>query len=165
YALHALAEVGDLLRPFVDQEYDHLDVGLVGHNGVGDLLEQGGLTSLGRRHDEATLTAAYGGEQVDDARGELVARGLELDVLLGEGGGELLEARALGGLERVYVVDGLHADERAVPLVIARAARLAHDVVAGAQAELLDEPGGDDDAAGVVLQERLLQEAVTVGAY
>src|SRR5690606_35332802 len=68
-----------------------------------------------------------------------------------------------GGLEGVGVVDRLDPDEGAVALVVARTAGLAQDQVAGAEPELLDEPRRDDDAARVVLQQRLLQEAVPVG--
>src|SRR5690606_12708789 len=162
-ALDRLAEVGDLLGPLVDEQHDDLDVRLVRDDGVRDLLQQRGLPRLGRRDDEAALTAPDRRQQVDHAGGELVLRRLELDARVGEGRDQLLEARALRGLERVDVVDGLDPDQRAVALVVARAPGLAEDQVAGAQPELLDEAGGDDNAARVVLQQRLLEEAVAVG--
>src|SRR5690606_4340094 len=98
-----------------------------------------------------------------DSRRQLVRYRLERDPGVGERRYQFLEPRTLGGLERVDVVHGLDANQRAVPLVVARSARFAEDVIAGTQAKLLDEPRRDDDAASVVLQQGLLQEAVAIG--
>ena len=56
--------VGHLLRTFVDEQHDHIYLGMVGSNGVGDVLHQDGLTGLGLCHDEGTLAFADGGEEV-----------------------------------------------------------------------------------------------------
>src|SRR5690606_22280692 len=105
-----------------------------------DLLEQGRLPRLGWRHYETALPAPDRRQQVDDPGRQFVGGRLELDARVGEGRDQFLEARALGGLKRVDVVDGLNADECAVALVVTRTPSLAEDVVARAQTELLDEP-------------------------
>jgi len=147
--LDLLAEVGDLLGPLVDEEDDDLDVGLVLHHRLGDLFKEGGLTRLGRGDDQPALAAADGGEQVDDPGGELVGVGLELDLFVRELGDELVELGALFRRLRVHAVYRLDPDQGAVALVVPRRPRPAHDVVAAPQGELLDEPGGDDDASRI----------------
>src|SRR5690625_4389982 len=162
HALHRLPEVGDLLRPLVHEQHDDLDVRFVRDHGVRDRLEECRLTGLGRGHDEPALTAANGGEQVDYPGRELILGRLQLYALFGEGGDEVVEARALGGLERVDPVDGLNPDQGSVALVVTRTAGLAHDHVASPEPELLDQTGRDNHLTRIVLQQRLLQEPITV---
>ena len=64
-ALH----VRDFLGALVDEQHDEEDVGAVGIDGIGDGLEEHGLTGAGRGDDDAALTMADGGEQIDDPGG------------------------------------------------------------------------------------------------
>ena len=43
------------LRALVDKEHHEIGLGMVGGDGVGDVLHQNGLTGLGLGHDEGTL--------------------------------------------------------------------------------------------------------------
>ena len=45
-ALDRAPHVGDFFGALVDQQHHQLDVGVVGLDGVGDLLEDGGLAGL-----------------------------------------------------------------------------------------------------------------------
>jgi len=47
----AASHVSDFLGTFVDQQDDHVHFGVVGSNGVGDILEQDGFTRLGLGYD------------------------------------------------------------------------------------------------------------------
>jgi hypothetical protein len=126
---YAFPEVRDLLGPLVNEEDDDLDVGLVLEDGVGDLLEEGGLPGLGRGHDEPPLSPADGGQEVYHPGGKLLRGGFQPDLPVGELGDELVKAGAvLGGLG-VQVVDRLHLDEGPVALVLPGGPGPAHDVV------------------------------------
>jgi hypothetical protein len=57
-------------------------IGVFGGDGVGNLLEDGGLAGFGRRNDQAALAAANGRDQVDQARGERVTVGLQVKALV-----------------------------------------------------------------------------------
>ena len=87
-ALH----VGYLLGALVDEEHHEVDLGVVESYGVGDLLEECGLTGLGLSHDEAALAFSDRCEEVDDACGEsLLGMACEFELLVGEERGHGLE--------------------------------------------------------------------------
>ena len=65
--IHGARHVGHLLRSLIDEQHHEVCLGMVGGNGVGDVLHENGLTRLGLRHDEGTLSIADGREQVNDA--------------------------------------------------------------------------------------------------
>ena len=67
-ALHRALHVGDLFGPLVDEQHDQDHLGVVGGDGVGDVLQQHGLAGARRGDDEAALALADGREQIDDAR-------------------------------------------------------------------------------------------------
>ena len=130
---------------------------------MGDLLEHGGLAGLGGRDDEAALSEADGGEEVDHAGGDLAGGGLENDLALGEDGCEVLEDGAVAVLELVGAgaVDPLDAHQAEVALALLGGADLAGDGVAVAEAEAADLGLGDIDVArGAVAGGDLAQEAV-----
>ena len=66
-------EVGDLLRPLVDEQRVHLHLGVVVRHRGGDGLEDAGLARLGRSDQQTALAAADGGDQVDGAAGDAIA--------------------------------------------------------------------------------------------
>ena len=74
------------------------------------MLHHGGLAGLGRGHDQAALALADGRQEIDDPGGQvlLVPRGLEVEPLVGEQRGQILEARPVTGhlrVERRHRVD------------------------------------------------------------
>src|SRR3546814_10323547 len=52
FAVHAALHVGDFLGPFVDQQDDQIDLGMVVGDRLGDILQQHGLTRTRRRDDQ-----------------------------------------------------------------------------------------------------------------
>ena len=157
-----LADVGDLLGAFAHEDDHEVDVRMVGGDAGGDVLEKEGLAGLGRGDDEAALPPADGGDDVDDAVGEVLGGGFELDAGVGIGWGEVFEVGAvLGGLG-LEAVDGFDADEAVVAFALLGGADLADNVVAGAEVEAADLGLGDVDVALGGLAAGLAEEAVAV---
>jgi hypothetical protein len=122
---HRALHVGDLFGPLVDEQHDEVDLGVVVHDGVGDVLQQHRLAGARRRDDQRALALADGAEQVDDA-GRVVLRGVGTRgcsrprVERRQVVEEDLVARDLGRLE----VDRLDLEQREVALVVLRGADL-----------------------------------------
>ncbi len=75
-ALNDRAHVGDFFGALVHQDDHEVHLGVVQLDGLGHLLDDHGLTGLGRRDDEAALALADGRDKVDDARRVGLRRGL-----------------------------------------------------------------------------------------
>ena len=162
-AVDGALDVGDLLGALPDERDEDVDVGVVGADAGGDLLEEGGLAGLGGRDDEAALAPADGCEDVDHAGGELGRGGLELHLDVGEDGGQVLEVPAPTRDLRVEPVDRLHAREAVVALGLLGGPHLAEDEVAGAQAEASDLGLRDVGVGLAGLASVVPEEAVAVG--
>ena len=52
--------VGHFFRTFVNEEHHEIGLGMVGRNGVSDILHQDGFTGLGLSHDERALSFSDG---------------------------------------------------------------------------------------------------------
>src|SRR5690606_20921223 len=141
-ALH----VRDLFGALVDEHDHEVDLRVVGGDRVGDRLQHERLARLGRRDDEAALSLADRGDEVDDARRHDGRLGLEAQPLLRVQRRELAELGPLARLVGAHAVDGVEAHERVelrVPalagvLAVARLAHRAGDGVTLAQPGLLD---------------------------
>ncbi len=134
-ALDRATDIRHFLGPLTD-EHDHdVRVGVVAGDAVRDVLEERRLAGLRRRHDERALALAERVHQVDEPLRKVRVLGLEVEHLLGEDRGEVLEVRAA---PRELGVDAVHCfdtQEREVLLRVLRRAGLAGDEVAGAQAD------------------------------
>ena len=139
-----------------------MHVGVVGGDAVGDLLEDGRLAGLGRRDDQAALAAADGRDQVDQALGEVVGGGLQVEHLAGEDGRQVVEVGPPLGDLRIEAVDRLDAQQAEVLLALLGRAHLAGDHVARAQAEAANLRLGDVDVVGAGQEALLAQEAEAV---
>src|SRR5690606_20176102 len=153
-ALHGALHVGDLFGPLVHEHHHYVGFGVVLGDRLGDGLEDERLARLGGRDDEAALALADGGDEVDDARGELLGARLETQALVGVDRGELAEVDAVGRLLDALAVDRVDLDDRVVllaPAAVLALARLADgsdDGVALAQVVLLDLAERDVDVRG-----------------
>ena len=58
FALHRALHVGDFFRTLVDQQHDEHDFGMIGGDGVGDVLQQHRLAGARRSDDQAALAFA-----------------------------------------------------------------------------------------------------------
>ena len=169
-ALDRALHLGDFLRPLVDQQHDHHDVGVVAGDRMGDVLQHHGLAALRAGHQHAALPLADRCDHVDHARsGVFLAPdvALELQALRRMERREVLEHdlvfRGLGRME----VDLVELDQREIALAVLRRADLAFDGVAGVQIETADLGRRDVDVVGAceVADVGRPQEAEAVGQY
>jgi hypothetical protein len=94
FALDRALHFGHFFRALVHQQHHQVHVGVVGGDGVGDVLHHHRLAALGRRHDQRALAAADGGDDVDDAAGDVLFAldvALQAHLLLGEQRRQVLE--------------------------------------------------------------------------
>jgi len=153
------------LGTLVDQQHDERDLGVVGGNGVGDALQEHGLAGARRRNDQAALSLPQRCQQVHHAAGVVLLDGFQLDALVGVEGRQVVEEDLVAGFLGRLEIDGVHLDEREVPLAFLGRANLAGDGVAGAQIESPDLRRRDVDvvrARQIVVLGRA-QKAETVG--
>jgi len=136
------ADFRNLFGTLVDQQDDEFHLGVVLHDGIGDVLKEGGLAGAGRRHDESALALADWRHEIDDAGGEALGDGLELDALVGTDGGQFLEVGDVHVLGRILSLD-LGGPEKLD--ASGSATGLSLDKHAVAQVELTDHLGGDED--------------------
>ena len=146
-ALHAARHVGDFLGPLIDQQHDQEDLGVVGGDGGGDVLQHHGLAGAGRRDDQGALALADRGDEVDDARrvvlgwafrDRLEVLHFHLQPLIGVERRQVVEIDAVPhGLRRLEI-DGVDLQQCEITLAILRRADLAFHRIAGAQAEAAD---------------------------
>ena len=142
--------VGDFLRTLVDEEDDHIDLGVVGCDSVSDILQQDGLTRLGLCDDETTLPLTDRCEEVDDTHSDLVLHTrivgrLEAELLIGEDRREVVEGDTVTHLRGGTPIDTCDAIEGEVLIAILWRTDEALDEVTWAQAPLLDLIGREVD--------------------
>ena len=146
--------VGDFFGPLVDEQHDHVGVGVVRENGLGHFLEQDGFAGAGWADDETTLAEADGDEHVDDAHFDLVAGRFHDDSTLRVNGREIVEEDFAREQVRIVAVDRFDAEQREVAFVFFGWADCAGHGVAVAEAEAADLAWRDVDvvrAAQVVI--------------
>ena len=106
--INGAGHIGHFLRTFVDEQHHDIGLGMVGSDGVRDILHQYGFTGLGLGHNESTLTFTDRREEVDDTHAG-VCSGLvatEYELFLGEERCQVLESYAVADFRRVTAVDG-----------------------------------------------------------
>ena len=148
---HGARHFSHFLGPFVDEQHDQYDVRVVRGNGMCQLLHQHGFTGLRRRHDQAALALADGGDDVDDARGHVFLAldvAFELELLVRMQRGQVLEQDLVLGRFGCIRIDLVHLDQREVALAILGGADLAFDRVTGMQVEAPDLRRGNVDVVG-----------------
>ena len=140
FGVDGAGHVGHFFRAFVDEQHNHIYLGVVGCDGVGNVLHQDGLTGLGLCHDEGALAFADGSEEVHYASRERVAVSAfaKLELFVGEERCEVLEGYAVADESRVAAVDFGYLHQREVFFsFLGRADDTVHHV-ACLQAEELD---------------------------
>src|ERR1700687_4381505 len=110
FALDRALHVGDFFRTLVDEQDDEHHLGMVGGDGVGDVLQQHGFAGAGRSDDQSALALADGNQHVHDTGAHVVAHGFQFEPLLGIERGEVVEQDLVAGLVGRLEVDGLDLD-------------------------------------------------------
>ena len=142
FAADHAAHVGHFLWPLVDQQDDQYDVGAVGSDGVGDVLQHQGLAGFRRRDDQGPLTLADRCDQVDDPRRQVLGctvAAFQRQSFVGEVRGEVLEEDFLLLGIRLAEVDLVDLEQREITFATTLGRPdLAGDAVACAQVEASD---------------------------
>src|ERR1035437_7784255 len=135
FALDRTTHVGDLFGALVHQKDHEVHVGVVGFDGLGDVLHPRRLAGLRRRDDQSPLTLADWRKQIDDPRRHvlLIARRLEVETLIREEGGQVLKPGAVAGLFRIEPGDHVDTQQRRELLGVSGRAARTLEIVAFAK--------------------------------
>ncbi len=107
--IHTSLHIGHLLRALVDEQDNHIHLGVVLQDGVSQLFEQHRLTGLRLCHNQSALTFADRRKQVDDTHAErVVITRTEFELLVREQRDEVLKGHTLLGFLRCQTVDTDH---------------------------------------------------------
>jgi hypothetical protein len=157
-------ERGHFFGAFVDQQDDHVSVGVIDVDGVGNLLQQNRLAGSRWGDHEHPLAEADRGDHVHHPHGDFLGGGFQNDPLVGVRGGQVLEADAVLDLVGLFEIDGLDAEQREVLLGLLGRPNLPGDDVPLLQAETPNLTGRDVDVvgAGQVVVVGASQEAESV---
>ncbi len=122
----------------IDQEHDQHDFGMIGGNGLRNLLEDDRLTGFRRRRNQSALSPADWTHQIDNARGQFLLADFELESLVRIERGQVVEQRLMLGDFGFVMVDRFDLEQSEIPLVVFGRTYLAGDGIAGAQVETFD---------------------------
>ena len=100
-ALH----VGNFFRALVNQKYNEVNIGVIGIDGIGQRLQQDGLTRARRGHDKAALPAANGGHDVDNAVGKILLAIFHDELAVRIDGREVVKKNKVLGVFRRFKAD------------------------------------------------------------
>ena len=144
-ALHRPLHIGHLFGSFVHEDDHQVTLRVVGRDRVGDLLEHGRLARLGWRNDQTALTLADGGNQIDDARKDVVGLALHFEMKpdVGKQWGEVTELDPVLGFFRINAVHGERAHQCRKLLLGPRRPNRSGADVALAESMLSNLVGGD----------------------
>ena len=149
FGIDGACHVGDFLWTLVDEEHHEVCFGMVGSDGVGNVLHQHGLTSLGLCHDEGTLTFTDRREEVNHAgRLAVVIALAEFELLVGEEGSEELKPYTVTHSGWIATVDFFHADERKETFAVSGRTNKTIHHITSFQAVMLNLLQGDIDIVG-----------------
>ena len=166
FGLDAALHVGHFFRTLVNQQHDFVHLRMIVGNGIGDGLQEHGLTGFGLCHDKAALSLADGREHIHhaDALVFLVPVSQQVEFLRGEEGCEEIEGDTVPDKLGRAAVDELDLDQREVLVAFARGPDFTGDGVAVFERILLDLLLGNVDIVRrvQVIVVRGAQESVSV---
>ena len=120
---------------------------MVVRDGVGDALQQEGLTGLGRGDDQHALALADGREHIHDAAADVPVGGAagQVEFLVREEGSEEVERHPVADEFDAASVDGADPHQREIFVALARRTDLAGNGIAALEGVVLDLLLGDVD--------------------
>ncbi len=136
-ALH----IGDLLGALIDQQHDQVNLGVIGGDGVGNVLQQHGFAGTRRRHDQGSLPLADRGNQIDHPGRKIVRGSLEDEALLGIEGRQVVEQSLFPSDGGILEIDLGDLEQGEIAFALLRRPDLPGNRVAGAQVETPDLGG------------------------
>jgi len=153
FAVYGAAHVGDFLGPLVDEQDHHVDVGMVGGDAGGHLLQEHRLAGSRRGDDEAPLAQSDGGHEVHNAHGDRPPGNLKPGRLLGIDGSQVFEGLGVEVVGDGPGVDGLDLVQFAATSTVSATTRSnrSDDGLSAAKAQFLRKLRRHDDIAGPYL--------------
>ena len=148
FGVNAALHIGNFLGAFVDEQDDEFDLGVVFPDAVGDLLHKDGFTGTRGGDDEAALSHADRGDEVDHPGGELILRGFEDEAFGGEVWGKVVERDDIAFAFGHIMVDGFDLDHGEEAFLFARRADLSGHEVAGFEGKAPHLGGTEIDVLG-----------------
>ena len=167
-ALHRPLHVRDFFRTLVDQQHDQIALGMIGGDGVRDVLHQHGLAGARRRHDQGALAFADRGDDVDNPGREVFAGGVlefQPEPLIRKQRRQIVEVDLVLGFLRVLEIERIDLEQRKIAFALLGAANVTLDGIAGAKAEAADLRRRDIDVirSRQVVGVRRAQKSEAVG--
>ncbi len=112
--VYATRHVGHLLGALVNEQDNHVGVGMILRDGIRDVLEKHRLTSLGRSHDESALAFSYRGKHIHHTLGNVGAElAHQVKLLVGEQRHQVLKGHTVAhkiGRAAIYHDDIAHGE-------------------------------------------------------
>ena len=135
-----------------------------------DVLHQHGFAGARRRHDQRALAFADRRDDVDHPCRQVFSGGIvdfHPEALIGKQRREVVEIDLVLGLFRILKIQRVDFEQREIAFAFLRAADVAFDGVAGAQAEAANLRGRDIDVvgSGQIVRIGRTQEAEAVGQH
>ena len=166
-ATHTALHFGHFFGALVHQQNHHVAVGVVGGDGMGNVLHHHGFTALGRCDEQGALAFANRGNDVNDATGDVFFAfdvTLQTHLLFGKQGCQVLEHDFVFVVFGQIAIDLVQLGQSKVTLAVFGNTHFAFDHVASVQIEAAHLAGADVDIvrAGGVAGVRAAQKAKTV---
>ena len=121
---------GNFFGALIDQQNDQVNLGKVCRDGMSNVLQHHGLAAFRTGHQQAALTLADRGDDIDDASGQVffgLDIPLHLELLSRKQRGEIFKQDLVLGILGRLGVDFVDFDQREVALAVLRGANLALD--------------------------------------
>ena len=123
--------IGDLLRPFIDQQHDQLHLRIVLLNRIGDFFEQDGFARLRRCHDQASLSLTDRRDQIDEPHRKILRAVLQAQPLVWEYRRQVLKIRSANRRTRLISVDRHNIEQRTETFPLLWQPRNTADLISG----------------------------------
>ena len=160
-ALH----VGNFFRALVDQQYDEVNIRIIGIDGIGQRLQQHGFTGAGRGNNQAALPTANGRHDVEHAVGKIFFAIFHDKLAVRIDGREVVKKNKVFGVFRRFKADFGDLEQGKVAFALLGGADLTGNYIALAQGKPPDLRGRHVDVirAGHVAAQRRPQKAKAIG--
>ena len=133
--------IGNFLGTLIDQQDQHMHLGITAQNRFSHFLQQRRLTCLGRGYDHTTLSLTNGTHQIHNSHGNAAAGSLHFDPLIGEDRSHIFKCHSLGGFFYGISVNALDKQKRTELLLLGLDPLVTLQNIAGLQSETTDLTG------------------------
>ena len=116
FRVNRTVHIGYFLRTFANQGNHQMHIRVLGGNGIGNLFQNSGFTSFGRRDNQTSLATADRDDQVDQAGGKDITFGLQVKAPVRKDRGQVFETGPSAGFLWIDPIDRFNFDQAPMPL-------------------------------------------------